>query len=229
MTSTVLHTNRTGIQNLTLAIFSRRDMPSIRPRGKPAVHPATVNTPATSAATTLPTRDVPSPQGMGTPSWSSSSSSNSGSSSTSSGRSKRRASRQELGSQWMEVIQPSLNALDADIRATLDSCGQKQASACSSSSSSSSSSNSSSSSSSSSGSSPSTSKTACPSLSHSRKASRDQEGSRRVSISNWLKVWGIEVNALCAEINKEAERAGSLRERMIREQALLVVASLERS
>jgi hypothetical protein len=50
-----------------------------------------------------------------------------------------------------------------------------------------------------------------------------------LSISNWLEVWGIEVNALCTEINEEAERARCKRERMIREQALLVVASLEQS
>jgi hypothetical protein len=36
-------------------------------------------------------------------------------------------------------------------------------------------------------------------------------------------------NALCADINEEAGRARSKRERMIREQALLVVASLELS
>jgi hypothetical protein len=48
-----------------------------------------------------------------------------------------------------------------------------------------------------------------------------------LSISNWLEVWGIEVNALCAELDEEAERARSKRESMIREQALLVVASLE--
>jgi len=216
MTSAVLHTNRTRFQNITLAIFSRRHMPSIRPRGKPAVHPANVATPATSATTTLPTRDVPSPQEMGTPSWSSSSSSSSRSGATSIGRTERRAARQESGSRWMEVIQPSFSALDADVRATISDRKQKQTATCSSSSSSSSS--------------PSTSKPACPSLLHSGQvSSRAEEEPRRLSISNWLEVWGIEVNALCTEINEEAERARCKRERMIREQALLVVASLEQS
>ena len=219
MTSAVLHTNRTGFQNITLAIFPRRDMPSIRPRGKPAVHPANVATPATSATTTLPTRDVPSPQEMGTPSWSRSSSSSSRSGATSIGRTERRAARQESGSRWMEVIQPRFSALDADVRAKISDRNQKQAATCSSGSSSSSSSSSSS---------PSTSKPACPSLLHSGQvSSRTEEEPRRLSISNWLEVWGIEVNALCTEINEEAERARCKRERIIREQALLVVASLE--
>jgi len=123
----------------------------------------------------------------------------------------------------MEVIRPSFSALDADVRATISDCNQKQAATCSSSSGSSSSSNSSSSS-------PSTSKPACPSLLHSGQvSSRAEEEPRRLSISNWLEVWGIEVNALCTEINEEAERARCKRERMIREQALLVVASLEQS
>ena len=39
--------------------FPHRDMPSIRPRGKTAVRPATVTTPATSAATTLPPETCP--------------------------------------------------------------------------------------------------------------------------------------------------------------------------
>jgi len=121
----------------------------------------------------------------------------------------------------MEVIQPRFSTLDADVRATISDRNQKQAATCSSSSGSSSSSSSSS---------PSTSKPACPSLMHSVEVnSRAEEEPRRLSISNWLEVWGIEVNALCTEINEEAERARSERERMIREQALLVVASLERS
>ena len=111
--------------------------------------------------------------------------------------------------------------LTSDVKIMLSDHEQKQAATCSSGSSGSSSS---------SRSSPNTSKPACPSLSHSRQvSSRAEEEPCRLSFSNWLEVWGIEVNALCTEINEEAERARSERERMIREQALLVVASLERS
>jgi len=82
MTSAVLQENRTG-NHLTLAIFPHRDMPSIRPKGKPAVHrctaglqgctaggttagvvtvagyPAIITTPATSAAAPCPPETCP--------------------------------------------------------------------------------------------------------------------------------------------------------------------------